>query len=83
MNEKFDLEYHYQKYLKRIKLEEKNMLPIQKIQLRQTFFAACGIMLIILRDEVGLLDEEEGVAIMQDMLHQVSNQLLKQKNRNN
>lgn len=59
------------------------MHPIQKKQIRQTFFGASGQMLILLRDEVSKLEEEEAIHLLQDMLNQVSNFFLAESNKMN
>ena len=79
----FDLEHQYQLYLQRVALNEETMHPEQKKQLRQTFMGACGQMLILLRDELALLDEDEAIANMADMLNQVENYFLSSQNKNN
>lgn len=79
----FNLEHQYQLYLGRVALSEKNMHPEQRKQLRQTFFGACGQMLILLRDELSNLSEEDGAAQMQDMLDQVGKYFLSITNKNN
>ena len=74
---KIDIEERYQKYLKQIKLTEAGMHPEQKKQLRQTFFAAWGIAIISMRDEVGAIEnEDEAIECMQDQLNQVGNHFL-------
>lgn len=58
MNKQFDLEHQYQLYLKRVALSENTMHPQQKKQLKEAFMGACGQMLILLRDDVGALEEK-------------------------
>ena len=82
MNE-FNLEHQYQLYLKRIALNEKNMHPEQKKQLRQTFFGACGQILILFRDELAILQEDEAIEKMQYMINQVSEYFLSINNKQN
>jgi hypothetical protein len=73
----FNLEEQYQLYLKRVALKESEMHPTQKKQLRQTFMGACGQMLLLLRDDLGKLEEPEAIEAMQNMLNQVSDYFLK------
>lgn len=82
MNE-FNLEHQYQLYLERVALNEKQMHPEQKKQLRQTFFGACGQMLILLRDDLSNLDESKAIDTMQDMINQVGNYFLSESNKTN
>lgn len=82
MNE-FNLEHQYQLYLERVALNEKKMHPEQKKQLRQTFFGACGQILILLRDDLSNLDESKAIDTMQDMINQVGNYFLSESNKTN
>lgn len=68
---KFNLEAQYKLFLQRMGLNEQNMHPEQKIQLKQTFFGACGTILLLFRDDISELDEDKGVEAMQSMLQQV------------
>lgn len=77
----FNLEEQYQLYLQRVDLKERDMHYDQRIQLRQAFFGACGQMLILLRDELSKLDENTAIAILQDMINQVSDYFLQITNR--
>lgn len=79
----FNLENQYQLYLKRVALKENEMNPTQKKQLRQTFMGACGQMLLLLRDELGALEEEKAIEIMQGMINQVSDYFLKATHKTN
>ena len=58
-NKEFNLEHQYQLYLKRVALKEAEMHSEQKKQLRQAFMGACGQIILLLRDEVGKLEEVE------------------------
>lgn len=82
--EKFNIEEQYQLYLQRISLNEKTMHPLQRIQLRQTFFGAFGQALILMRDEVGAIEnEDEAIEVMKNMINQVGQFFLSETNRNN
>lgn len=83
MQKEFDLEHQYQLYLERVALSEATMHPEQRKQLRQTFMGACGQMLIMLRDDVGKLEEDEAIKVMENMINQVSNYFLKAINKQN
>jgi hypothetical protein len=81
-----NLEHQYQLYLERMGLSEDRMHPVQKMQLKQTFYGACGQMLTLLRDEVGALEEDEAVEAVEalaSMLNQVRNFFLKETNKLN
>lgn len=80
--DKFNIEAQYQLYLKRMRLSEDTMHPQQKIQLRQTFFGAAGQMLILMRDEIGAIeDEDTAVEVLVDLINQVGNFFLKENSR--
>jgi len=70
---KFNLEDQYQEYLKLVKLNEETMHPAQKIETRRAFFGACGIMLVMLRDDIGgIEDEDEAIRVLEDLRDQVA-----------
>ena len=79
----FKLEHQYQLYIKRVGLDEHRMHPQQKKQLRETFMGACGQMIILLRDDVSALPEDEGVKVLQDMLNEVGDHFLKESGKQN
>ncbi len=83
MKEEFNLEHQYQLYLKRMGLNEKEMHPQQRVQLRQTFMGASGQILVLLRDELSKLSDEEAVATMQDLWQQVLRFFIAETNREN
>lgn len=72
----FKLEHQYQLYLQRVDLKEENMSKEQRKQLRQTFMAACGQLIILLRDDMAELPEDEGVEIMESMLNEIGDYFL-------
>jgi hypothetical protein len=79
----FNLENQYQLYLKRVALKESEMHYTQKKQLRQTFIGACGQLLLLLRDELGELEEDKAIETMQGMINQVSDYFLKETHKTN
>lgn len=81
--EKFNLEYQYQIYLKRMGLVESKMHKEQKKQIRETFFGASGQMLILLRDEISELEENKGIQVLEGLISQVVNFFLAENNRQN
>ena len=83
VNKTFDLEHQYQLYLKRVGLKEENMHPVQKTETRRAFMGACGQMLILLRDDLGVLEESKAIEIMQDMINQVQVHFMKETNKFN
>jgi len=79
----FNIEYQYQLLLKRMNLQEDRMHPQQKIQLKQTFYAAFGQLLILLRQDVSALPEEDGIHALNNMLAQVGDFFLAESDREN
>lgn len=70
--DKFKIENLYQRYLQLVALQEETMHPQQRVQLRQTFFGACGQLLILLRDDLTPMSEEHGAAVLAGMLDEVN-----------
>lgn len=83
MNKKFELEYQYKLFLKRMGLSEENMPPVQKKVMKQIFMGTCGQLILLLRDDIGALEEEEAIKVMKSMLEQVGNFFLKETNKQN
>lgn len=83
MNNEFNLEHQYELYLQRVGLKEEQMHPLQKKQLRQTFMGACGQMLILMRDEVGALPEDQAIEVCESMINQVGEFFINQTERKN
>lgn len=74
MNEKFNIESRYLFYLNKVNLKESQMNPIQKKQLKQTFYAACGVMLELLQGDIAEIeDEDEAIKYLESMKQQVKN----------
>lgn len=68
---KFDLDHQYSLYLKRSGLKEAEMHEVQRIETKRAFFGACGQMLLLLRDDLGgMEDEDRAILTMADMVHQ-------------
>jgi hypothetical protein len=82
-NINFNLEHQYQLYLQRVALDENKMHPEQKKQLRQTFFGCAGQMLVMLRDDLQALPEDEAIEVLKDMFNQVGDYFLTIKGENN
>lgn len=71
--DKFNLDYQYELYLKRVGLSIATMPDSQKKALKMAFMGACGQMLLLLRDDVGAMDEKQAVSTLEKMIGQVSN----------
>lgn len=70
-NPSFNIEKQYQLYLKRVNLKEEQMPPDQQRELRQAFYAACGQLLLVMRDDLSGLTELKAFETLDDMLNQV------------
>lgn len=69
--QEINLEYQWKQYLKRVRMEHVVMSAVQEQEMRRAFFVACGQMLVLLRDDVSLLPDEDAVVCMQDMMNQI------------
>lgn len=79
----FNLEHQFLLYLQRVGLSDTLMSVAQMRETKRAFMGACGQMLVVLRDDLGELDEEQGVETLQNMLEQVSNFWLVETKRAN
>lgn len=77
------VEKQYQLYLKHAGLSESGMHPVQRVETKRTFFAACGQMILFLRDEVSELPEEKAVNVLEKMKNEVLNFFQKESDRTN
>jgi hypothetical protein len=80
---KFNLETQYQLYLQRVGLKEQDMHPIQKQQLKHAFMGGIGQLLILQRDDLTKLHEDDGAEVLQNMLNEVGNYLLTESGQQN
>lgn len=71
MNDPFNVEEQYQKYLTRVGLKEEKMNPIQAKETKQAFFGAWGQLLLVMRDDITTLEEDEAIEKLKDMNTQV------------
>lgn len=71
-DKKFNLNHQYQLYLERVGLKESNMSPVQAKETKQAFFGAMGQMLVLQRDELAALSDDDAVDTLQDMWEQVA-----------
>ncbi len=73
------IEFQYKMYLELVKLDERTMHPIQAKETKQAFYAACGQMLILLRDTISELSEEEGVVVLERLVNECADHFNKLK----
>jgi hypothetical protein len=76
MDKKFTIEHQFQLYLQMVKLDPAQMSAIQLKETKQAFFASAGQMLILLRDDVSALDEEQAIKTLDEMLSEVHNHFM-------
>ena len=83
MKNKISIEDQYSHYLEKSGLFGK-IHGIQAVETKRTFYAAFGQAMLVIRDEVSEIeDEDEAVAAMQDVLNQVQSFFQKESNRVN
>lgn len=80
---KFTIEEQWHLYLKRVGLSEGILPEAQRVEMKRTFFGACGQMLFMLRDDIGALPEEEGIEILEAIKSEVGKFWIDQSNRKN
>lgn len=68
----FTVKRLYQNYLSMVNLDEDHMHPEQKKQLRQTFFGACGQLIVLFHDELSKLSDKEAVETIESMLNEIT-----------
>ena len=70
--ETLELEDQYKPYLMRVRLSEDRMSSIQRTETKRAFMGACGQMLVLFRDVIGAIeDEDKAILHMEDMFNQV------------
>jgi hypothetical protein len=68
---KFNLHKLWLNFLKIGGVKESELPPIQKQEMKRTFFGACGLLLDLLRQELSKLDEQEGAETLENMRNQI------------
>lgn len=73
LTRRFDLIVQWEVFLKEMNLDEEKMPLDQRTQIKQAFYAGCGQMLMLVRDDVGdLKSEKDMIAAMEDLMKQVN-----------
>lgn len=67
----FNLEHQWQLYMQRVKMNEATFPPMQVKETKQAFYGACGQMLVLLREDIAALSEDEGIKKLEDLSDQV------------
>ncbi|GAB3889792.1 hypothetical protein GCM10028803_00200 [Larkinella knui] len=70
MDKIFNLDYQYSLYLERIALKEEQMSPVQRIETKRAFMGAIGQILLLFRDDIPALPDDQAVAVMEDLFQQ-------------
>lgn len=81
--EQFQLEHQWNLYLERVGLKGKSLPVNQYREMKQTFFGACGQILLLLRDDVAALDDDEAMKVMESFINQVGEFFIAVSNRQN
>lgn len=79
---KVNIEAEYQKFLKQMKLKEKEMHPVQKQETKRAFIGGFSFALLIFKNDISLIDdEEEAIKCFEDIETQIrtfwNNEVLK------
>ena len=81
--EVFNLDKQWELYLKRVGLKGKRIPVSQYNEMKQTFFGACGQILMLITHELAELPDDQALKQLDSMINQVGNHFLKATNRNN
>ena len=77
-----DLEVQYQKYLDMVSLKESEMGSIQKRETKRAFFGGCIHLLVLFRDTVGEIEDEDRAILHLEDLMQQAEQYWKEEIKN-
>lgn len=67
----FNLDHQFDLYLERTKQDKNKMPSIQLQETKRAFYGACGQMLVLLRDDITALPDEQAMDTLDDMMNQV------------
>jgi len=79
----FSLDHQYNLFLHRMDIDKRKMPPLQRKMMKEAFFGACGQLLILFRDDVGALPENQAIEKMESLLNQVGDFWLRKKGQQN
>jgi len=79
----FDLEYQYQLYLKRMKLDESKMPEVQQIETKRVFYGAFGQLLMLLQNDISILSDEKAFEALDNMINQVGQFFINETHKQN
>lgn len=80
-NVEFDLRNQYLQYLQRIGLVEAIMHPEQKLQVQDAFMGGCFTTIMLFKDRIGDMEEQEAVDVLNDIWKQCGDYWLKRTNQ--
>ena len=81
---KFNLNHQYKLLLKRMGFKERQLNPTQRRVMKEMVFAGWAQLLILMRDDLGgIEDENEAVETMQHLHNQTFDFVMKMKNKSN
>lgn len=83
MEQNFTIEHQWKLYLKRVNLKEENLPEIQCIEMKRTFYGACGQMLILLRDDISSLPPQKAMEMLEKMTREIGEFWTRQPNKAN
>ena len=72
----FSVEDQYQLYLQKIGLQEQTMHPVQKEQLKQTFYGAFAQLMVLLEDNIAELEDDKAFDVLEGFKTQIANYFL-------
>lgn len=67
----FDIEYQFRSYLEKVGLSIHTMPTYQKTEMCRAFYGAWGMLLVVLRDNLTEMEENEALDALQVMQEQV------------
>ena len=79
----FNIDHQWSLYLERVGLKGKKINPNAYREMKQAFFGAFGQSILLLRDEVAALPEEDGMEVLDGLINQVGNYFHKASGRMN
>lgn len=77
-NNTFSIEHQYKLYLKRMGFDEKRMHPVQRQETKRTFYGSWGQLLLLMRDDLTKLSDDQAMEEMHSMINQVGDFFLKE-----
>ncbi len=83
IDKKFDLQHQWSLYLKRVSIKEEDLPEDQRREMKRVFYGCAGQMLLMLRDDIGQLEQDEAVDVLEDLIKQVSVFFLNQETKLN